>query len=409
MRPPWKEAAAGRSRVCISNGSSGALGGTVDADEGGPHARPGQVPDQEQVDEECDRIFIIARDDGNHVRSQGHDREEHRDLPGPRLEGPKAPGHDEAEDTEEDQDRSQSEGAGLALDVDGRGKARGDHQDEAAHEQSEGREDLQDREDRDAPRPATDEPSEILLRGHPERAEAQGGQEDQDDREGDEVGRLVEVVHLTAQEISHLVDAQTETSSEEDGGDPRQVARRVLDRDPGGGADEYESVEEVVDMVAVDDEVPAEVRGRSRGSLGGPGEENEASRQGKRREQGDQDEEWRVPPRIRDFLLEDTREVVDPSLLFPRLHVPNNAVLDLQDSPDRRVCLRNGRPRPNTAEGHDRSSGMRSQKMAPSSGYRRMVQFNSFRRSFSASPASSRTISRAGFTPFTPPTPSPAN
>src|SRR5437879_6729404 len=123
------------------DGSSGALGGTVDADEGGPHARPGQVPDQEQVDEEGDRIFIIARDDGNHVRSQGHDREEHRDLPGPRLEGPQAPGHYEAEDTEEDQGRSQSEGAGLALDVDGRRDARRGYQDEAAHAQSAARED----------------------------------------------------------------------------------------------------------------------------------------------------------------------------------------------------------------------------------------------------------------------------
>ena len=92
-----------------------------------------------------------------------------------------------------------------------------------------------------------------------------------------------------------------------------------------------------------------------------------------------------------------------------RTHVPTNAVLDLQDSHDRRVCLRNGGPRPNTAEGHDRSSGMLSQKMAPSSGCRWKGQFHFFCRSFSASPASSRTISRAGFTPFTPPTDSPAN
>src|SRR3989475_7842852 len=339
-----------RVRPC-SVGLLRASGGAIDADEGGPHARPRQVPDQEQVDEERDRIFIIPGDDGHHVRSQGHDCEEHRDLPGPWLEGPEAPGHDQAEDTEEDQGRSQSEGGGLALDVNGRREARSHDQDQTAHEQSEGRENLEDRQDGDALRPATDEPPEILPCRRPEGPEAQRGQENQDYGEGDEVGRLVEVVHLTAQEVSHLVDAQTEACSEQDGGDARQVAGRVLDRDPGRGADEYESVEEVVDMIAVDDEVPTEVRGRSRGRLGGPGEEDEASGQGQRREQGDQDDEWRVPPRIRDFLLEDTREVVDPSLLSPRLHIPNNAVLDLQGSHDRRGCLRNGLPRPNAAEG----------------------------------------------------------
>src|SRR5947199_130519 len=64
------------------DGSSRSLGGTVDADEGGPHARSGQVPDQKQVDQEGDRVFVTARDDGDHVRSQGHNREEDRDLPG---------------------------------------------------------------------------------------------------------------------------------------------------------------------------------------------------------------------------------------------------------------------------------------------------------------------------------------
>src|SRR5436309_12097284 len=73
------------------DGSSRSLGGTVDADEGGPHARPGQVPDQEQVDQEGDRVFVTARDDGDHVCSQGHNREEDRDLPGPRLESPEPP------------------------------------------------------------------------------------------------------------------------------------------------------------------------------------------------------------------------------------------------------------------------------------------------------------------------------
>ncbi len=230
-------------------------------------------------------------------------------------------------------------------------ETRGDQQDEAAREQSEGRENLQDRQDGDALRPATDEPPEILLCGRPEGPEAQRGQEDQDDGEGDEVGRLVEVVHLTAKEVSHLVDAQTEACSEEDGSDARQVAGRVLDRDPGRGADEHESVEEVVDVIAVDDEVPAEVRGRSRGRLGGPGEEDEASRQGERGEQRDQDDEGRVLPRVRDFLLQDAGEVVDRFLPSPCPHVPNNAVLDLQGSHDRRGCLRNGRPRPNTTEG----------------------------------------------------------
>src|SRR5439155_21292120 len=109
-----------------------------------------------------------------------HDGEEDRDLPSPRLEGPEPPGHDEAENAEEDESRSEGKGAGFPLDVNGRRKARGDHQDETAHEQGEGREDLQDRQDGDAPRPATDEPPEILLCGYPEGPEGQGGQEDQD-------------------------------------------------------------------------------------------------------------------------------------------------------------------------------------------------------------------------------------
>src|SRR5881398_732281 len=131
------------------DGSSRSLGGTVDADEGGPHARPGQVPDQEQVDQEGDRVFVTARDDGDHVRSQGHNREEDRDLPGPRLESPEPPGHDEAEDAEEDQDRPQGEGTGLPLDVRGRREARGDQEDETTHEESERSQDLQDGQDGD--------------------------------------------------------------------------------------------------------------------------------------------------------------------------------------------------------------------------------------------------------------------
>src|SRR5436189_3230350 len=244
------------------DGSSRSLGGTVDADEGGTNARPGQVPDQEQVDQEGDRVFVTARDDGDHVRSQGHNREEDRDLPGPRLESPEPPGHDEAEDAEEDQDRPQGEGTGLPLDVRGRREARGDQQDETAHEESERSQDLQDGQDGDAPRPTTDEPPEIVPRGLPERAEREGRQEDQDDRSGDEVRRPVEVVHLASEKISHLVHAEAEAAAEQGGSEAGQVTGGVLDRDPGRGADEREPVEEVVDMVAADDQVPADVRGR---------------------------------------------------------------------------------------------------------------------------------------------------
>src|SRR5439155_21530138 len=141
-------------------------------------------------------------------------------------------------------------------------------------------EDLQDGQDGDAPRPATNEPPEILPRGRAEGAEAQGRQEDQDDRGGDEIGRPVEVVHLASEEIPHLVRAESEAAAEQDGGEAREVPRRVLDRDPRRGADESEAVEEVVNVVAADDQIPSDVRRSLRRGLRRSGEEDEGPGQG---------------------------------------------------------------------------------------------------------------------------------
>ena len=75
-----------------------------------------------------------------------------------------------------------------------------------------------------------------------------------------------------------------------------------------------------MDVIAPDDQVPADVRGCLRRRLGRSGEEDEGPGQGKRGEQRDQDDEGRVLPWIRDLFLEDARKVFDVPLGLPRLH-----------------------------------------------------------------------------------------
>src|SRR5436189_1709802 len=113
---------------------------------------------------------------------------------------------------------------------------------------------------------------------------------------------------MASEKISDHAHAQAEADAEQGGSEEGQVTGGVLDRDPGRGADEREPVEEVVDVIAADDQVPADVRGCLRRRLGRSGEEDEGPGQGKRGEQRDQDDEGRVLPWIRDLFLEDARK-----------------------------------------------------------------------------------------------------
>src|SRR5207237_9423138 len=101
-------------------------------------------------------------------------------------------------------------------------------------------------------------PSETVPRGLAQREERAGRQEEKDDRGGDAVRRPVEVVHLASEKISHLVHAEAEAAAEQGGSEAGQVARWVLDRDPRRGADERDAVEEVADVLAAADKVPAD-------------------------------------------------------------------------------------------------------------------------------------------------------
>src|SRR5439155_26292441 len=104
------------------------------------------------------------------------------------------------------------------------------------------------------------------------------------------------------------------------GGDGRGLPRGDWYRYPRGGEEESEAVEEVVNVVPADDQIPSDVRRRLRRGLGRSGEEDEGPGQCERGEQRNQHDEGRVLPRIRDLSLEDLRKVSDRSLGLPRLH-----------------------------------------------------------------------------------------